>query len=66
MKMFQDDLSYISDFLSFLHIPQHRLTRDEQEDEEEEDGEMPQEARERLLLVKVSTVSHGFQIAHFR
>ena len=49
--MFQDDLSYISDFLSFLHIPQHRLTRDE-EDEEEEDGEMPQEARERLLLVK--------------
>ena len=51
--MFQDDLGYISDFLSFLHIPQHRLTRDEQEDEEEEDGEMPQEARERLLLVKV-------------
>jgi len=48
----KDDLSYISDFLSFLHIPQHRLTRDEQEDEEEEDGEMPQEARERLLLVK--------------
>jgi len=48
----KDDLSYISDFLSFLHIPQHRLTRDEQEDEEEDDGEMPQEARERLLLVK--------------
>jgi len=48
----KDDLSYISDFLSFLHIPQHRLTRDEQEDEEEEEGEMPQEARERLLLIK--------------
>merc|ERR1712181_41100 len=48
----KDDLSYISDVLSFLHIPQHRLTRDEAEDEEEDDGEMPQEARERLLLVK--------------
>ena len=47
-------MSYIFDFLSFLHIPQHRLTRDEEEDEEEDDGEMPQEARERLLLVKVS------------
>jgi len=48
----KEDLNYISDFLSFLHIPQHRLARDEDEDEEEEDGEMPEEARERLLLVK--------------
>jgi len=46
----KDDLSYISNFLSFLHIPQHRLARDEEEDED--DGEMPQEAKERLLLVK--------------
>merc|ERR1712156_927834 len=43
----KEDLNYISDFLSFLHIPQHRLTRDE-----EEDSEMPEEARERVLLVK--------------
>merc|ERR1712013_269720 len=48
----KEDLNYISDFLSFLHIPQHRLARDEDDDEEEEDGEMPEEARERLLLVK--------------
>merc|ERR1711936_792298 len=47
----KEDLNYISDFLSFLHIPQHRLARDEDEDDEEE-GEMPEEARERLLLVK--------------
>ena len=65
--MFQDDLSYISDFLSFLHIPQHRLTRDEEE-EEEEDGEMPQEARERLLLVKnmANVGNRVLQVDHFR
>ena len=51
IDFFQEDLNYISDFLSFLHIPQHRLSRDEDNDEEEEDGEMPEEARERLLLV---------------
>lgn len=44
----KDDLAYISNFMSYLHIPTHR-NLDEEEDEDET-LEMTEEARERLYL----------------
>ena len=46
--LFQEDLAYMTDFMSFLHIPQHRRG----EEEEEGRGELSEEVRERLFLNK--------------
>ena len=43
--MSQEDLAYISSFMSLLHIPSHGGPG-----EEEEEGEVPEEARARLML----------------
>lgn len=44
----KEDLAYMTDFMSFLHIPQHRRG----DEEEEGRGELSEEVRERLFLNK--------------
>merc|ERR1712179_128464 len=44
----KDDLAYISDFMSYIHIPNHK--RMDEDEDEDQTTEMTDEVRERLHL----------------
>merc|ERR1719283_562102 len=46
----KEDLAYISDFMSFIHIRQHRSQGQEDEDDLADSMELTDEVRERLHL----------------